>query len=441
LTNAKTNMADKKIKVIELFAGVGGFRLGLEGWKGKSASSGYKKKLPENYEVVWSNQWEPATKVQHASDVYEEMFGEEGHSNEDIAQVPIKQIPNHDLLVGGFPCQDYSVAKQLSKSQGIEGKKGVLWWAIHNILSEKKKKPHYVLLENVDRLIKSPAKQRGRDFAIILASLSDLGYAVEWRVVNAADYGMPQRRRRIFIFAFHKTSPIYKQMKNATTWITKNGLFAQTFPANLDKKVKIDLLSDLDEEIITPFKIEGDLVTVTDEFNKKQGSKGVFENSGVMLNRDVWTAKTKPVYKGDEKTLRDILIDLKDVPEEYFLNEADLDAWRYLKGSKKEPRKKSNGEIFYYVEGPMAFPDPLSKPARTIITSEGGKTPSRFKHVVEQDKRYRRLVPIELERANMFPDNHTASANDTKRAFFMGNALVVGVIEKLGIKLTELNNS
>lgn len=434
-------MADKKIKVIELFAGVGGFRLGLEGWKGKSASSGYKKKLPDNYEVVWSNQWEPATKIQHASDVYEEMFGSEGHSNEDITQVPVKQIPNHDLLVGGFPCQDYSVAKQLSKSQGIEGKKGVLWWAIHNILTEKKKKPHYVLLENVDRLIKSPAKQRGRDFAIILASLADLGYAVEWRVVNAADYGMPQRRRRIFIFAFHKTSPIYKQMKNATTWITEKGLFAQTFPATLDKKTKIDLLSDLEEEVITPFKIEGDLVTITNEFNKKQGSKGVFENAGVMLNRDVWTVKTKPVYKGEEATLGDILIDLKDVPEEYFLNEADLDAWQYLKGSKKEPRKKSNGEIFYYVEGPMAFPDPLSRPARTIITSEGGKTPSRFKHVVKQGNRYRRLVPVELERANMFPDNHTSSANDTKRAFFMGNALVVGVIEKLGIKLIELINS
>lgn len=438
---AKSNMADKKIKVIELFAGVGGFRLGLEGWKGKSASSGYKKKLPENYEVVWSNQWEPATKIQHASEVYEQMFGGDNHSNDDIASVAIKDIPNHDLLVGGFPCQDYSVAKQLSKSEGIEGKKGVLWWAIHNILSEKKKKPHYVLLENVDRLIKSPAKQRGRDFAIILASLSDLGYAVEWRVVNAADYGMPQRRRRIFIFAFHKSSPIYKKMKNASKWITDNGLFARAFPVVLDGRTKIDLLSDLDEEVITPFSIDGDLVTVTNEFNKKQGSKGVFENSGLMLNRNVWTIKTKPIYKGKSTTLGNILVDAEIVPAEYFLSKNELDAWKYLKGSKKEERKKSNGEIFYYTEGPMSFPDPLDKPARTIITSEGGKTPSRFKHVVEQGGRYRRLLPIELERANMFPDNHTVLANDTKRAFFMGNALVVGVIEKLGIELKSLIES
>lgn len=434
-------MSNTKLKVIELFAGVGGFRLGLEGWKCKSSSTGYKKKMPANYEVIWSNQWEPSTKVQHASDVYSEMFGLEGHSNEDIATVPINKIPNHDLLVGGFPCQDYSVAKQLSKSEGIAGKKGVLWWSIHKILSEKKKKPDYVLLENVDRLIKSPAKQRGRDFAIILASLSDLGYAVEWRVINAADYGMPQRRRRIFIFAFHKNSPIYKQMKNATTWVSKKGLFAQAFPALIDKKVKLDLFSEMDEEIITPFKIEGDLVSITNEFNKKQGSKGVFENAGLMINRDVWTVKTKPVFKGVETTLGHLLVDLKDVPEEYFLKEEELEAWKYLKGSKKEPRKKSNGEIFYYVEGPMAFPDPLHKPARTIITSEGGKTPSRFKHVVKQGDKFRRLLPVELERANMFPDGHTSSAKDTKRAFFMGNALVVGVIEKLGLKLYELNNS
>ena len=144
----------EKLKVVELFAGVGGFRLGLEGWKGKSSSSGYTKRMIKNYETVWNNQWEPGVKVQHASDVYKEMFGSEGHSNEDIGMVNPKSVPKHDLLVGGFPCQDYSVAKQLGKSKGIEGKKGVLWWSIRDILEAKK--PKYVLLENVDRLIKSP---------------------------------------------------------------------------------------------------------------------------------------------------------------------------------------------------------------------------------------------------------------------------------------------
>ena len=177
-----------KIKVVELFAGVGGFRLGLEGWNNKSASSNYTKNIASSYKIVWSNQWEPSTKMQHASMVYENRFGKEGHCNEDIGAVDVAAIPDHDLLVGGFPCQDYSVATTLKNSKGLIGKKGVLWWSIHKILSEKENKPKYLFLENVDRLLISPSGQRGRDFAIILKSLNDLGYAVEWRIVNKISY-------------------------------------------------------------------------------------------------------------------------------------------------------------------------------------------------------------------------------------------------------------
>lgn len=420
-----------KLKVIELFAGVGGFRIGLEGYKGKSSSSNYTKKLSSNYKIVWGNQWEPGTKVQHAADVYIEKFGDEEFSNEDITKVETKDIPDHDLLVGGFPCQDYSVAMQLNRSKGIQGKKGVLWWEIHRILSEKKrKKPNYLLLENVDRLIKSPVTQRGKDFALMLASLSDLGYIVEWRVINAADYGMPQRRRRVFIFGFHKTSELYKKYKSSKDWSHKDGVLAKAFPVI---KEKLD-----QQELFEGFEIKGDLVEITKNFNKERGSVGVFENSGIMDNRNVVTYKVKPNYKGKKTTLKDIIIPYKDITHEYFLSESDLDKWKYMKGAKKEPRKKSNGEVFYYCEGPMSFPDPLDRPARTIITSEGGITPSRFKHVIEQRGKLRRLTPIELERANMFPDNHTDLSADTKRSFFMGNALVIGIVEKIGLTLTKL---
>ena len=115
--------------------------------------------------------------------VYKDKFKttEEEHSDKDIFNVPTSDIPDHDLLVGGFPCQDYSVATTLKNSKGLIGKKGVLWWAIHRILEEKgSKRPKYLFLENVDRLLKSPASQRGRDFAVMLKSLNDLGYAVEW---------------------------------------------------------------------------------------------------------------------------------------------------------------------------------------------------------------------------------------------------------------------
>src|SRR5436189_2883778 len=167
--------SEKKIRVVELFAGVGGFRLGLEGWKGNSATTGYDKPLNSRFEIVWSNQWEPSTKVQHASDVYAERFGPENHFSVDIGKISPYLTDGFEMLVGGFPCQDYSVARTLNQAQGLVGNKGVLWWEIHRLLSERgDSKPSIVFLENVDRLLKSPAKQRGRDFAIMLASLSDL---------------------------------------------------------------------------------------------------------------------------------------------------------------------------------------------------------------------------------------------------------------------------
>ena len=431
----------KKLKVVELFAGVGGFRLGLEGWKKNkdflSASSAYKKKIPPLFEVVWSNQYEPLTKSQPASDIYEERFNSSSslHSRADIELVvknDIHNIPSHDLLVGGFPCQDYSVAKQLGKSKGIQGIKGVLWWSINNILSVKK--PDYVLLENVDRLIKSPAFQRGRDFAIILSCFKKLDYAVEWRVINAAEYGMPQRRRRVFIFAFKKGSKLHKKFKKPITWLKSDGVLAKAFPMTT-KKENNDLFSEEHQ-----LEISDDPVKITDEFNINQGSKGVFENSGLMVDGKIWTIKTEAKYSGKQKTLRELLVDKKDVPTSFYIDDKDKLAWEYLKNKKNEERKKSNGDIFFYKEGPVGYPDSLDKPSRTIITSEGGKTPSRFKHVIKQpgNNKLRRLVPIELERANMFPDNHTEGATESKRAFFMGNALVVGVVERIGVTLVDL---
>ena len=419
---------ENKIKVVELFAGVGGFRLGLEGWKGKSALSNYKKSLKSPYEIVWSNQWEPSTKTQHASLVYENRFGKNGHCNEDISAVDVSKIPEHDMLVGGFPCQDYSVATTLKNSKGLIGKKGVLWWSIHKIISEKKKKPKYLFLENVDRLLISPSGQRGRDFAIILQSLNELGYAVEWRIVNAAEFGMPQRRRRIFILAYLKGTSIYENIKEVspTEWILEEGTLAEAFPVTSESTL-----------FPTEFKLKGDIVSISENFNKN-GNTGLFENTGIMINGSVTTIKTKPNYEGNFTILKDI-IQNGEVTEEFYIDKNDLDKWKYLKGPKKEMRTNAQGFEYNYSEGGMIFPDPLDKPSRTIITGEGGKSASRFKHVIQTPKGFRRLSPVELERLNMFPDDHTKleGVSDTKRAFFMGNALVVGVIEKIGIALKQ----
>jgi DNA (cytosine-5)-methyltransferase 1 len=419
----------KVISVVELFAGVGGFRIGLEGWKGKSASSGFKKPLNSSFKVIWSNQWEPSTNTQHASLIYEKVFGRDGHINEDISKIKSEDIPEHDLLVGGFPCQDYSVARTLNQSAGLEGKKGVLWWEIHRIIKEKKNKPSYLLLENVDRLLKSPAKQRGRDFAIMLASLSDLGYIIEWRVINAAEYGMPQRRKRVFILAYSSKTNIYKKIlrnKNPLDWVIKSGVFAKAFG-----------LSDVLVKTPSDFTLNGELSMISTDFNKNSSQKSPFFNSGIVINRKVYSVEARPDFNGMPMFLRDVLIENKDVPSEFYIKSSEITKWKNLKSGKNEMRvNKSTGVKYRYTEGSMPLTDCVLKPSRTIVTGEGGSAPSRFKHLIKTDNgKIRRLTPIELERLNMFPDNHTAGASDVKRAFFMGNALVTGVVEKIGKSL------
>lgn len=404
---------DNKIKVVELFAGVGGFRIGLEG-------------ASDAYETIWNNQWEPSTVHQDASIVYRARFGSVGHCNKDINTIPTDEIPDHDLLVGGFPCQDYSVASTLSRSGGIEGKKGVLWWQIYRILDEKgEKRPNYVFFENVDRLLGSPAKQRGRDFAIILASLADLGYTVEWRVINAAEYGMPQRRRRTYIVGYREDSHVSNQVHELKKWVLYDGVMAKAFPF----KVKDNTLSE--------FVIAGTISEVSDNFNK-DGKNSPFGTAGIMRERSVYSVDAEAVYDGPTMTLGGNIVDESLVPEDFFIPESEIAKWEYEKGAKKIERKSKDGFKYMFSEGGMAFPDSLEKPSRTIVTGEGGPAASRFKHVVlTPSGRYRRLIPLELERLNMFPDNHTChpDVTDGRRAFLMGNALVCGIVQQIGKSL------
>ena len=417
------------IKTIELFAGVGGFRLGLE----KNNIDGN-----EAFKIVWSNQWEPSTKTQFASMVYESKWGQKNHSSEDIAEVienNFNSIPDHDLLVGGFPCQDYSVARTLKQSSGIKGKKGVLWWSIHAILEKKgKRAPNYLMLENVDRLLKSPSNQRGRDFAIMLTSLSDLGYAVEWRVINAAEYGMPQRRKRVYIMAYKKNTKIYSKIlklekaNNSFDWVSNSGIMNDAFPMAFDKNMSKRL----------SYKLEGSLEEISENQIDYNSQLRPFANAGVMIDRQVTTGAGIAQYSGKFQNLGDILLNEAKVPPEFFISKDSLETWEYLKGKKRIERTTKTGHKYLYSEGPVTFPDALDRASRTIITGEGGKSPSRFKHVIETSAgKLRRLTPIELERLNQFPDNHTLGATDTKRAFFMGNALVIGVVTKLSKSLLE----
>lgn len=429
-----TNGKRKQIRVAELFAGVGGFRVGLE-------------RVSKDFVTVFSSQWEPpgTPAKQFASRCYVARFGPEGHSNEDIAKVldeveaGKRKLPDIDMVVGGFPCQDYSVAKPLNQAAGLGGKKGVLWWEIHRmlrILKKRKRPAKWVFLENVDRLIKSPANQRGRDFAIMLASLCDLGYEVEWRVVNAADYGFPQRRRRVFIVG--RLPGKEKTKKNGAGVVFDSGVFAKALPVHSDNRL------DLSEA--EHFELTGEIHEISAEFGRgvertKFGQAGYVRAVGVGAKRKrvVWTYNPKPKFNGRAMVLRDVL-ERGDVPEQFLVDDAALPKWKKAKGSKAEERvHKASGFTYFYTEGALPFPDPVDRASRTILTSEGGASPSRSKHIVPASGGgYRRLTPIELERLNGFADNHTDTGmSESQRAFCMGNALVVGLVEMLGDEIAS----
>lgn len=418
-----------KYTVVELFAGVGGFRIGLEGYGGKNANSNFKKTKNKQFNFIYANQWEPNSKRQHAYEIYAAHFINGKHSNIDISKVPSIDIPTCDVLCGGFPCQDYSVATTLKNSGGLEGKKGVLWWEIERIIKFQSpfNRPKILFFENVDRLIISPSKQKGRDFAILLRSLVDLGYTVEWKVINSADFGFPQKRIRTYIIGYRNDLLDKKKLENNINQSYEEiSILNKSFPT--------------ENTFANSFRLdEKNLAEISEQFNLnnrfiKEFKNNPFLKNGIILNSHVYTFNGKSIFNGEKKKLKDIILNIEDVTEDLFINNEDLQKWIYLKGSKKIPKINKQGFSYVFAEGKISFPDDLNKPSRTIITGEGGKTPSRTKHVILQNNNFRRLSPIELERLNGFPDNYTKGENITenKRGFFMGNALVVPIIEKVG---------
>lgn len=471
-----------KKTVCELFAGVGGFRCGLNHIDTPEKLQKVRdKETKENWETVWFSQWEPAEKsTQYAHSCYVYNFGNvldldgKDTTNEDIATVDKTRIPDFNLLVGGFPCQDYSVASTLKSSKGIEGKKGVLWWSIRDTVEAKR--PPFILLENVDRLLKSPSKQRGRDFAIILGCLRDLGYTVEWRVINAAEYGKQQRRRRTFIFAYENTTN-YCAMIDKRVDISRTDGQTNLFD---DEKHYCQITKLFNKEgffaRVFPVREVADTAVVTKELPKEIGEISssfsfAFENAGAMIDGVVYTAKTYPDFNGEQINLGDILesketvVDEKYfVPEErlYYtdasvthsdetegrLSQEERQTWQYLKGAKKLLRKAANGHEYVFAEGAMSMLDEYDKPARTMLTSEGSF--NRSTHIVRDKNsgRVRLLTAAETERIQGFPtdttkycktkDGEIIEMPENKRRFMMGNALVVNLIADMEARLDAI---
>ena len=414
------------MNVLELFAGVGGFRIGLEN---------ADKNL---FQTKWSNQWEPSRKSQDAFEVYDYHFPNSENINISISDIPDEKFASMDadMIVGGFPCQDYSVARSKKNEQGIEGKKGVLFWEI--IRATRIIKPKYLILENVDRLLKAPSKQRGRDFAIMLTAFNNLGYSVEWRVINAADYGRSQRRRRVFFFVFRNDTKYAKSLDSKyenedivfeehkyDDYLFQTGLFATQFPI---KQAPVK-----NRQVF--YELEDDIVAVSDNFT------GTVWNTGVMRHGKYYSIETVANFDGNPITLGEILQDETEVPDKYFLTDkAKLEKFQYLRGPKKLERTSADGHTYIYSEGGMSPYDDLNLPGRTMLTSEG--TVNRSTHFLFVNNKYRLLTPIEAERLQDFPDDWTAykkledgtvvEVSDKMRMFFMGNALVTEIVRKIG---------
>jgi DNA (cytosine-5)-methyltransferase 1 len=275
------------------------------------------------------------------------------------------------------------------------------------------------LLENVDRLLKSPAKQRGRDFGIMLACFAELGYSVEWRVVNAALYGAAQRRRRVFVFAYSNKTKYGNKMKfiTAEDIIKSQGLMAKAFPIT-------------DAEGFKKITVGTDIAEISDKFFFD------FENAGCMVGGEITTVKVKEKEEGCI-TLGEILQNEGD--EKYFIPTDKIDKWSYLKGAKKIERTAANGHKYTFSEGAIAFPDPWDRPSRTMLTSEA--TLNRSSHAVVDRKtgKLRLLTPIEAERLQGFDDNWTNTGmSERMRYFCMGNALVVPMITRMGKILDDI---
>lgn len=454
-----------RFKIFSMFDGVGGFIVGLDN-SNKNFSKPY-------FETTFANQFEPSRKSQDAFEVGLRNFPTINHSNQDITKVPnsyFEKMKNAgvNLIVGGFPCQDYSVARSKKHELGIEGKKGVLFWEIVRAVNHIK--PEYLILENVDRLLKSPSSQRGRDFAIMLGAFNQLGYSVEWRVINAADYGRSQRRRRVFFFVYRNDTDFAKAIDESFSnqysstdtetslydvnqyndYIFSEGLFARQFPVEssaIKNRYYSDMLSQVSRDS------EDYIVDISDKFT------GTIWNSGVMRHGKYFTIDTKPVDEG-AKTLGDVVSEAKRYYiskygkksyEEYIetfviKDETKIEKFKYLRGSKKIERTTPDGHKWIYSEGGMSDVDELNLPARTMLTSEG--TVNRSTHFLKHGERFRLITPIEAELLQDFPpdwtkyktqsDGTTREVSDRMRMFFMGNALVTGIVERIGLELAQL---
>ncbi|WP_071191116.1 DNA (cytosine-5-)-methyltransferase [Trichormus sp. NMC-1] len=375
-------MLTNRLTAIELFAGIGGFRLGLEN---------------ANIETVWANDINEL-----CCKVYKSNFGKDAIVLGDINEISISDIPNHNILTAGFPCQPFSSA---GKKLGVRDRvRGTLFERIVEIIDAKK--PKYFFLENVKRLL---TMENGYHFRVILNALSELDYLIEWRIISPISFGIPQNRDRILIFGtkLNSTDINYHLLENTSVFLTKD-----------------DLIDLENIEIL----IEKELSPIT-------ANKGKNYHWGIAYKNKMFTQNLSPLSDiKPRKKLKHILQDEAIVDTQFdFTN----DTLERIKQSKSVNRYCQGVEILYNQEGG-------SRLGYTIfgingIASTLTASTSRHYERYKIGEKFRRLTNVEYARLMGFPDDWCREAKIYNQYALFGNAIVPACVEWVCKRIGEKN--
>jgi len=378
------------MKFIDLFAGIGGFRYGLQKVEIESeSSSDYESGASQHgqraFHCVWSNEWD-----KYANQIYTKHFGE--CDSRDIRTVDTKDIPDHDLLCAGFPCQSFSIA---GKRLGFEDTRGTMFFEIARIIRDKG--PRYFLLENVKGLL---SHDEGKTFQTILGVLSDLGYEYQWQVLNSKNFGVPQNRERVFIVGHLRETSRPEVFPIGESYSISH----QTKYAEQAGRSRIS--STIDARY-------GSL--------RNAGETYLHYIGGIRGKRDMWLKDNKQNSRNFSQGQRVYSSD--GIASTIAGNAGGLGGKTGLYAipvlTPDRMEKRQNGRRFKN-DGDPAF----------TLTSQD-------KHGVYDGLNIRRLTPIECERLQGFPDNWTEGISDTQRYKCLGNAVTTLVITEIGRKLIQ----
>lgn len=378
------------MKFIDLFAGIGGFRYGLqkvatESDCGSDSESGASQHGQRAFYCVWSNEWD-----KYASQIYKKHYGE--CDTRDIRTVDTSEIPDHDLLCAGFPCQSFSIA---GKRLGFEDTRGTMFFEIARVIRDKR--PRYFLLENVKGLL---SHDEGKTFQTILGVLSDLGYEYQWQVLNSKNFGVPQNRERIFIIGHLRETSRPEVFPIGESYSISH----QTKYAEQAGRSRIS--STIDARY-------GSL--------RNAGETYLHYIGGIKGKRDMWLKDNKQNSRNFSQGQRVYSSD--GIASTIAGNAGGLGGKTGLYAipvlTPDRMEKRQNGRRFKN-DGDPAF----------TLTSQD-------KHGVYDGLSIRRLTPVECERLQGFPDNWTEGISDTQRYKCLGNAVTTLVITEIGRKLIQ----